>query len=201
MRLCVYFIFLSIFSLPLKAQETSTDIRPKSNTSMLENQFEYVIQKSTNYKEFKVVKKEQLYLLKKNSMDSILRLKTELNELKSKFSTQNAAVKDLNDSIQVVQGELIKSKSAQNKINLFGASVSKTVYNLILWGLVVVLFLLLIVSGFQLKSAKSKSKAACKEQTKIEEEFEVYKRKALEKEQKLGRQLQDEINKQKKTKK
>ena len=36
---------------------------------------------------------------------------------------------------------------------------------------------------------------------KLEEDFEDYKRKALEKEQKLGRQLQDEINKQKKSSK
>jgi len=64
----------------------------------------------------------------------------------------------------------------------------------------IVLFLILIVFLFQLKSAKSIAHEVKNNVEKIEEEFEDYKHKALEKEQKLGRQLQDEINKHKSSK-
>ena len=62
------------------------------------------------------------------------------------------------------------------------------------------LFLILIVFLFQLKSAKAIAHEVKNNVEKIEEEFEDYKHKALEKEQKLGRQLQDEINKHKSSK-
>lgn len=197
--LCIFSFFL--FTIQIKAQESPKEITPTSMNGSIENQFEYVIQKSNNYQEFKVVKKEQLQLLKKNSLDSISRFKTELNELKNKFSTHDAVVKGLNDSLQVVQSELKSLQSAQNNVDFLGSPISKASYNLIMWGIVSVLLLLVILSLFQLKSAKSGSRSANQGLAKLEEEFEDYKRKALEKEQKLGRQLQDEINKQSKPKK
>lgn len=197
--LCIFSFFL--FTIQIKAQETPKETTPTSMNGTIDNQFEYVIQKSNNYQEFKVVKKEQLELLKKNSLDSISRFKTELNELKNKFSTHDAVVKGLNDSLQVVQSELKSLQSAQNNVDFLGSPISKASYNLIMWGIVSVLFLLVILSLFQLRSAKSGSKSANQGLSKLEEEFEEYKRKALEKEQKLGRQLQDEINKQSKPKK
>jgi HK97 family phage major capsid protein len=50
-------------------------------------------------------------------------------------------------------------------------------------------------------TGKNRVEMLINELGKLEEEFEEYKHKALEKEQKLGRQLQDEINKQNKPKK
>ena len=54
---------------------------------------------------------------------------------------------------------------------------------------------------FQLKGSKSIASDAKNALEKLEDDYEEYKRKALEKEQKLGRQLQDEINKHNKSSK
>jgi hypothetical protein len=51
---------------------------------------------------------------------------------------------------------------------------------------------------FRYKSAKTIANESLRSFEKLEEDFEDFKRKSLEKEQKLGRQLQDEINKHKK---
>jgi DNA mismatch repair ATPase MutS len=200
MRLYKAIFFFLLFGMQVIAQDASKP-SPASKNGTIENQFDLVIQKSNNYQDFKVVKKEDLNLLKKNSMDSIAKFKTALNELKVKFSAHDAIVKGLNDSLQVVKTELKELKSAQNNVDFLGTPVSKSSYNLIMWGTVSVLLLFLIVSLFQMRSAKSNSKSAHDELGKLEEEFDDYKRKALEKEQKLGRQLQDEINKQSKPKK
>ena len=200
MRLYKAIFFFLLFGMQVIAQDASKPT-PASKNGTIENQFDLVIQKSNNYQDFKVVKKEDLNLLKKNSMDSIAKFKTALNELKVKFSTHDVIVKGLNDSLQAVKTELKELKSAQNNVDFLGTPVSKSSYNLIMWGTVSVLFLFLIVSLFQMRSAKVNSKSARDELGKLEEEFDDYKRKALEKEQKLGRQLQDEVNKQSKPKK
>lgn len=201
MRLYIAIFFTVFFGIHLKAQEASKETSPASKNGTIENQFDYVIQKSNNFQEYKVVKKEDLNLLKKNSMDSIAKFKTALNELKVKFSTHDAIVTGLNDSLQVVKTELKDLKSAQNNVDFLGTPVSKSSYNVIMWSIVSVLLLIVLISFFQMRSAKSFSKSAQNELGKLEEEFEEYKHKALEKEQKLGRQLQDEINKQNKPKK
>jgi hypothetical protein len=200
MRLYKAIFFFLLFGMQVIAQDASKPT-PASKNGTIENQFDLVIQKSNNYQDFKVVKKEDLNLLKKNSMDSIAKFKTALNELKVKFSTHDVIVKGLNDSLQAVKTELKELKSAQNNVDFLGTPVSKSSYNLIMWGTVSVLLLFLIVSLFQMRSAKVNSKSARDELGKLEEEFDDYKRKALEKEQKLGRQLQDEVNKQSKPKK
>ena len=200
MRLYKAIFFFLLFGMQVIAQDASKP-SPASKNGTIENQFDFVIQKSNNYQDFKVVKKEDLNLLKKNSMDSIAKFKTALDDLKVKFSTHDAIVTGLNDSLQVVKKELKDLKSAQNNVDFLGTPVSKSSYNLIMWSIVSVLLLIVFISFFQMRSAKSFSKSAHNELGKLEEEFEEYKRKALEKEQKLGRQLQDEINKQNKPKK
>ena len=159
-----------------------------------------MIQKSNNFQEYKVVKRDYLMLLKKNSLDSVGRFKNELVSLKSQFSNHASIVAQLNDTLKATNEELKTLKTAQDNVSLFGSPISKTNYNIVMWGIVIVLFLILIVFLFQLKSAKSIAHEVKNNVEKIEEEFEDYKHKALEKEQKLGRQLQDEINKHKSSK-
>jgi DNA mismatch repair ATPase MutS len=167
----------------------------------LNKQFDYVVQKSNNFQEYKVVKKDFLLILKRNSLDSINRFKTELADLKNEFSNHATIVQQLKDTLKTTQTELDKLKIAQDNVSFFGAPISKTNYNLIMWGIVSVLLLILVIFLFQLKGAKSIASDAKNALEKLEDDYEEYKRKALEKEQKLGRQLQDEINKHNKSSK
>ncbi|MDP2159894.1 MAG: tRNA (guanine-N1)-methyltransferase [Flavobacterium sp.] len=189
------FLFTTVYS-----QEQTDSGSPATMNGSLDQQFEYVLQKSNNFQEYKVVKKEHLLLLKKNSIDSSNRFKKELIAIKDQVAGHNQEVKILKDTLATTKVELEKLQSAQNNILFLGAPVSKTNYNLIMWGIVAVLLLLVFVILFQMKSAKSVAKEAKEAIDKMEKEFDDYKQKALEKEQKLGRQLQDEINKHKASK-
>lgn len=193
-------IFLFTITLSFAQESTESDGQASMNGT-LDKQFDYVVQKSNNFQEYKVVKKDFLTILKRNSLDSVNRFKTELADLKNQFASHSSTVKQLNDTLKTTQTELEKLKVAQDNILFLGAPVSKTNYNMIMWGIVSVLLLVLAVFLFQLKSAKSTAGDAKNNLEKLEEDFEDYKRKALEKEQKLGRQLQDEINKHNKSSK
>lgn len=201
MKYLSYILFLFLITSSGFAQETANDSTPASINGSLDKQFDYVIQKSNNFQEYKVVKREYMNLLKRNSLDSVSRFKTELTDLKNQFSNHASVVEQLNDTLKTTKTELEKLKVAQDNVSFFGAPISKTNYNLIMWGIVSVLFLILLVFLFQFKGAKSIANESKNNIEKLEEEFEEYKRKALEKEQKLGRQLQDEINKHNKSSK
>ncbi|HQX02614.1 MAG TPA: tRNA (guanine-N1)-methyltransferase [Flavobacterium sp.] len=195
-----FYFFLLLLTNVALSQEPNPESNSASINGTLANQFDYVIQKSNNFQEYKVVKRDYLMLLKKNSLDSVGRFKNELVSLKSQFSNHASIVAQLKDTLKATNEELTTLKTAQDNVSLFGSPISKTNYNIVMWGIVIVLFLILIVFLFQLKSAKSIAHEVKNNVEKIEEEFEDYKHKALEKEQKLGRQLQDEINKHKSSK-
>lgn len=198
-------LLYSLFFVMIVTFSTAQDsIQNKSQASMsgtLDKQFDYVVQKSNNFQEYKVVKKDFLTILKRNSLDSVNRFKTELAELKAEFAKHATTIQQLKDTLKTTQLELDKLKIAQDNVSFLGTPVSKANYNMIMWGIVSVLLLILVVFLFQLKGAKSIANDAKLNLDKLEDDFEEYKRKALEKEQKLGRQLQDEINKQKKSSK
>ena len=59
------------------------------------------------------------------------------------------------------------------------------------------LFVLVTYNYYRYKKAHVYTKAAQEKQSNLEEEFETFRQKALEREQKVRRQLQDEINKNK----
>src|SRR5690606_37969572 len=66
----VFFLFFLALPVLVFAQEAEED-KLSLNEGTLDNQFEYVIQKSNNYEEYKVVKKTWLYALKAHTMDSL----------------------------------------------------------------------------------------------------------------------------------
>ena len=75
-------------------------------------------------------------------------------------------------------------------------SLKKGTYNSILWGIISLLLIALSFFIFKFSNSYVVTKEAKDSLTDVENEFEHYKKKSIEKEQKLRRQLQDEINKQ-----
>ena len=82
-------------------------------------------------------------------------------------------------------------------MSLAGMQLSKTSYNIVMWSIIAGLFVLLLIFIFKFKNSNSVTRTAKNSLADLEQEFEEHRRVALEREQKVRRQLQDEINKQK----
>jgi len=78
--------------------------------------------------------------------------------------------------------------------------MSKTGYNILMWTIIAALFALLLFFVYKFKNSNTITKDAKRAREEMEEEFEEHRKTALEREQKVRRQLQDELNKQKSTK-
>lgn len=173
------------------------EIYKASAQERLSNQFDAVFQNSNNFQEYKVVKRDELEMLKRSSLDSVASLKIKIEDIQKELQIQTQLTMQIKDSLKVKSEELQKLLLAQDSISFLGKPISKSNYSLLMWSLVLILVVLLTVYIFRFSSAKRISNDAVEHYTKLESEFDSYKQKALEKEQKLGRQLQDEINKHK----
>ena len=191
-------IFCLLFIAANAQQKTTEEDDTLSLTEgTIDNQFEYVIQKSYNYQEYKNVKKTWLYQLKAHTLDS---LKAIQNDLKTSQNTVDSLVHEittLKSNLSETKTTLAETNEEKDNMSLFGLQMSKSNYNILMWSIIGVLLVLLLFFIYKFKNSNSVTREANKSLVETEEEFEEHRRTALEREQKVRRQLQDEINKQK----
>jgi hypothetical protein len=169
-------------------------VETKVNT--LETQFDDINRKSTNYQIYKVISKESYQGLKLNVLDSVKSLKEIISEKQIALNTEKNNIETTKNLLTKTKSELDIALEKDNSISLFGMLLSKTTYNLILWSIILALLLALSYFIFKFLRSNILTKQAQNSLNEVEQEFELHRKKTLEKEQKLRRQLQDEINKQ-----
>src|SRR5690606_18015868 len=128
------------------------------------------------------------------------RVENALLVAKNLTSEQDKKINELNAQLAESNNNLANVTEEKDSISFFGALINKPAYKGIMWGIVVVLVLILGLFVYRFKNANIITQEAKKSLAELEMEYEEHRRKALEREQKARRQLQDEINKQKLTK-
>lgn len=161
----------------------------------LKGQFDKIYRTSTTYQVYKVIGKDKYQDLKKNVLDSIKEAKSLISEKENLLKTERENIKETKSLLLKTQAELEASNKKENSISLFGIQLSKTSYNISLWSIIIVLLLGLIYFIFKFSKSNVLTKEAQNNLFDVEQEFEQHRKKSLEREQKLRRQLQDEINK------
>ena len=162
----------------------------------LEGQFDKINRISTSYQTYKVISKDKFQELKNNVLDSIKASNKDLKEQKVLLKNERDNVAKLNAELNKTKEDLKKTQEKENSISLFGFQISKVTYNLILWLIIISLALALAFFVFKFSKSNILTKKAKEDLEDVEQEFEVHRKKSLEREQKLRRQLQDEINRQ-----
>ena len=162
----------------------------------IRGEFDRLYRVSTNYKGYKVINKEKFLDLKQQVLDSS---KASQNLLIEKINLLKASELDNKKNLDVLTRTELTLETAlqkENSISLFGIQLSKFIYNLLLWTLVSLLLILVLYLSFKFQKNNFITKRAAQNLKDVEHEYEQHRKKALEREQKLRRTLQDEINKQ-----
>lgn len=180
------------------AQNANDDEKLSLNSGSIDNQFEYVIRRSNSWQDYKTVKKTWLYALKAHTIDSLKVVHKDLSDTREIVQTQAKEIEGLKLNLNTTKTSLENTIVEKDSMELFGMPTTKPNYSLILWSIVGVLSALLLFFIYKYKSSNSITKQANTSLSEIEEEFEEHRRNALEREQKVRRQLQDMINEQKK---
>jgi len=161
------------------------------NAKSLNNQYQYMLTKTLRFQQ------PLLAALWKNVTDTLTKTHNDVKTAQAKMSADAKLIDSLKTAVANASKEPAASESSNTSdtISMFGMSLSKSTYNLVMVSLVVGLAIALaIVIG---TTAKHKYEARHRTELyeEIEEEFKAYKAKATEKELKLARELQTERNK------
>jgi len=159
-------------------------------------EFDRLYRISTNYKEYKVINKEKFLDLKQQVLDSSKASQNLLIEKNNLLKASYLDNKKNQDLLTLSKLTLETALKKENSISLFGIQLSKFIYNLLLWTLILLLLVLVIYLSFKFQKNNFLTKRAEQNLKNVEYEYEQHRKKALEREQKLRRTLQDEINKQ-----
>jgi hypothetical protein len=170
----------------------------REEINSIDNQFDKIYKKATNYKNYKVILKEQYLNLKSNVLDSLKDSKRLVLEIENRLHTKNSTLKKTKEQLVSAEFNLKEALQKANSMTFMGVQLNKTSYNLLLWFLIIFLISTSVYFIFKFKKSMVITKEARRILLENEKALEIHKKKSLVREQKLRRQLQDEINKQKK---
>lgn len=170
------------------------------NSGSINEQFDFMISKSNKYQHYKVVQLTWLQQMQRNVQDTLALSKTTIADRDASIKEQQTEIAGLNTSLTTANGKIEELSGQIESISLLGMDLKKPVFKSLMFTIIGILALLLGFFVFQYKRSNAvtvESKATIKE---LEEEFDQHRKRALEREQKVMRRLQDELNKQKKDK-
>lgn len=199
----IAFVITVIFNVQFAtSQEDTADETLSLTSGTIDSQFEYIFQKSGNFKgtngqKYEAVKFNSLLILKANVLDSLKTINKNLENSKNTVIAQNKEIEALKASLESTNSTLTATNEEKDNMSLFGMQMSKAGYNVLMWSIAGGLLALLLFFMMKFKSSNSSTKEAKRKLNEVEVEFEEHRRIALEREQKVRRKLQDEINKNK----
>lgn len=167
----------------------------EAQPTTIEGVFQQLIDKSGTWQNFKMLDRARLATFQRSMSDSINSVRTKLVTEKQKVQTHETTIKELNDKITELESNLNDTQNQKDSVSFFGALVSKGVYNSIMWGIVIALGALLALYIYKYTNGNVVTKKSINDLADLQEEYENYRKAAIEREQKVRRQLQDEINK------
>ena len=188
-------LLLFLFLITSFVAYTQENIEVEEDSS-IKGQFDRIYRISTTYQTYKVINRDEYEKLKSNVLDSLKSSKKLISEKENLLKTERDNVELLNSMLNTTKLDLDTAQQKENSIFLFGTHLNKTTYNLILWFIIILLFVGLGFFVFKFSKSNVLTNEAQSNLLNIEKEFDDHRKKSIEREQKLRRQLQDEINKQ-----
>lgn len=185
-------LFIALFilcSFQMNAQEDT------ANT--IENQFDNIYRTSSTYQNYKVINRDRFNRLKSSVLDSLKVYSTSISAKEKTITAKSSEIESLKKELAETNTKLKEAISKENSFSFLGTEIAKGTYNLMVWALVGILLAGLIHFIYQFAKSNSVTKTALSDLEEVELEFEAHRKKTLEREQKLRRQLHDEINKNK----
>ena len=203
MKLLKHTIFVFLICLAytsIQGQEQVPAQTQTINDGSISDQFEFVIKKSTNWNDekgqsYEVIKRNMMLTLKNHTVDSINAIKAKLDNTRNIVSTQQNEIATLKATLAETQDELASTNKAKDSMVFLGMQMSKAGYNTMVWSIVAALLAGLLFFILRFKNSNVVTKATKSALAEIENEFKEHRKIALEREQKVKRELQDMINK------
>jgi len=189
------FTFFTLFLITTLFGQINTNL---NDSVSIGYQFDNLIEISNRYEDFRVVKTNNILELKSNVMDSISAVKKEFAAAKNEINSQKNTIDSLKTAFSRSEETINTLKNQTQNISFLGIQFNKDVFKTILLSIIAVLTIIGLVFISKYTQSNKITSQALNDLKVLEEEFETHRKNALEREQKVRRELLDEINKHKK---
>lgn len=186
-------IIFTLISLISYAQQQPTLQQKLRSELSLQAQFQTLLNQSRSQDaDFKVIRKSNVEIIQRNVADSVAQYRKEIAELKNFSSTSTQQIQALKDSVEVLSADLTDERSKTDSISFLGMNFAKSAYHTMVWSIIIVLGLAFFITLISFRKAKVDAVDHQKTAEEAQSDFLAFKKKAMETEQKLKRQLLDE---------
>lgn len=196
---CIWLLAFSLIStLSIgQAEEKKEEEKGSLDAGSIESQYNYLIEESNNFQEYKVIKKNWVAKFRKSLSDTLEQQGISKKAAADLAKTQQKEIDRLNGELLSTQDSLQAAQKETSNMAWLGMDMNKASYRIIMWSIVGVLSLVMAVFFVMFRNSNAVTQDTKEKLNNLDEEFTEYKKRSLEREQKLRRELQDEINKQK----
>ncbi|WP_353119891.1 hypothetical protein [Myroides odoratus] len=175
---------------------TST-VFAQGNVKTITNQFSILFNTSSNYQNFKIVDKQSLLDLQHNVEDSLRQYKTNTTANQALIDQHKQDLETATQKLAKAEEELKTSLAKEKHFEFLGITANKNTIQTVILALFAFMFVLVALFYYRFKRCHVDTKEALLKLKETDEELEEFRKSSLEREQKIRRQLQDEINKNK----
>jgi len=189
MRLLSIILFIWVLS-PTVVGQT---LQQKLMTSSLDSQFVYLnAQSRSQDASFKIIRKTNLDIIRRNVKDSLNTYRKQIAELKNNASSSVENIQGLKDSVTNLSNSLEIEEKKTNSISFLGIDFAKGSYHTMVWTIILVLGVAFVGTLFAFRKAKVDTDESKITVDELQEELQTLRKKTMEREQLLKRQLLDE---------
>lgn len=186
------------FLLPVMGQGNADSVLTPG--AAVAEKFESVLKQSNRYKEgsnaYEIIRVELFGDLESTVTRTIGELEKSVAEKEKTIGEQNTRIGSLQSELKTADEEIDKLNRQKDNMSFLGVvAMKKGIYRTVMWLIVGVLAAAVIVLSGSYARSNSVTRQTKALLEKTREEFEAYRKKTLEDEMVLRRQLQDEINK------
>jgi hypothetical protein len=175
-----------------------TQDKPFLEKGTVEEQFNFLYDKSYTFEIFKSIRIPWYTTLKSHVLDSLKSIKKELRKSQQIALSKDSQLDSLKSALEKTKQDLATVTNEKNSFRLFGILMAKGSYNSLVWIIILILSVLLALFVLLFKRSNSITSQTKTSLSEVKDEFETFRKRSLEREEKMARKHLDEMNKYKK---
>ena len=155
------------------------------DTAAIEGQLEYIDAHTNIYNGFRAVHEDIFRKLYRNTVDTVKQDRNQIQNLQAVVRERNISIDSLNLALRETNNNLNEAISSKNNLSFIGIEMDKTIYNTIVWSIILALLVLLVLGFFLFKRNIATTQNTRRDLEEIQKEFEEYRKTARERHEKL----------------
>jgi hypothetical protein len=185
-------LFLSCTGIQHVLSQTAAE-KPSLEKSNIDGKFNYVYQQSNDFEDYKMVKKWWLTRLKTHVLDTIKLVENQLVESQKLVNTKSTVIDSLNKLLMTNNSTLALTIKEKNSLRFIGIPMDKAAYNSIVWIIIIGLTFTLVIFILLFKRSNLVTRQTKDDLVEIKNEFESFRKRALEREEGIVRKYHNEL--------